>query len=717
MDGILESLNKGFEDTALSISEFDQNIIAAEARFVAIFEKAKLALEQHPKNAKRFNRIIESSDEESKQANLENQSLRPTRTAKSKATQHLKEANCLTKMRNDNNTIIIKTERVRSSSINKSVKVPSPVVILKENIPDPIVITQTTETTDIPLKQKSKRNSPDEGIQSACEADLVIKKSSSRSNSIEIINIKPPVEIDITVKKSRTKQKAQPTSDSSEIASVISTEVVREPLRITRSKIKQEKPSIGGLVEKIINDNTVAEVTLSTKSSNETVTKEKKKKKYPMPILIKLEPEVTEDPPIADSQANDTFNVPAIANETITITPALNETITVVTRSSLNENNPNTTVTIERNAHESLMTEDNDDDEQSAQEPQMAPPLTKKMPKLLQKTEMLLKKNEVFNPYLQSPVKKKVEAFEKHAVQNINTPDKAGASKYHTLKAGTPSKIAVAFGKTTPLNTKVCGTGTIPKITSASTTKLKPQKSKLAATKSLSQESLDDLKKTNSINVLLEEKRKQREEKQKMALIHREQLDKEKREQAQKVAKEREDRFKKLMQEKEERLRMEALKKKIMKEKQEKKFAEVKKDEFAIPKPVDQSERGVNLNDSLHLKLQKQLLLDKTEQQRRAEAKHIYTFDSLDTDDSTDDESRPSKKRAPPPDWSNKKNRKNEIEMQSYVNSNVIDALFSVQPISVDLKLIFPGIDSKKLVRNSSAIWSTPPRYSQMPKY
>lgn len=62
-------------------------------------------------------------------------------------------------------------------------------------------------------------------------------------------------------------------------------------------------------------------------------------------------------------------------------------------------------------------------------------------------------------------------------------------------------------------------------------------------------------------------------------------------------------------------------------------------------------------------------------------------------------------------------NRKNDIEMQSHINSTVIDTLFSVQPISVDLKSIFPAIDSRKLVRNSSANWNTPPRYSQMPKY
>lgn len=188
---------------------------------------------------------------------------------------------------------------------------------------------------------------------------------------------------------------------------------VREPLRITRSKIKQEKPSLGSSsveikpIEKTVLENTVAEVTMSTTKSNETVTtKEKKKKKYPMPILIKLEPDsVPDDDSTAvdsltttDPQVNDTFNVSLIADKTITMSnnknPALNETVTV-TRESMHEN-PNDTVTIERNAHDSLMTEDNDDDEPLSQETQMAPPLTKKMPQLLLKPEMKLKKNEVF---------------------------------------------------------------------------------------------------------------------------------------------------------------------------------------------------------------------------------------------------------------------------------------------------------------------------------
>lgn len=99
-------------------------------------------------------------------------------------------------MRNDNNTIVIKTERLRNSSISKNGKVNISAAVVQQDS-DPIVINKSAETTDIPLKQKNKRNSPDEGIQSACETDLVADKAVSRSKSIEIIN-NTPVEIDIT---------------------------------------------------------------------------------------------------------------------------------------------------------------------------------------------------------------------------------------------------------------------------------------------------------------------------------------------------------------------------------------------------------------------------------------------------------------------------------------------------------------------------------------
>ena len=119
--------------------------------------------------------------------------------------------------------------------------------------------------------------------------------------------------------------------------------------------------------------------------TNETVTAEKapeaqkkgEKKKYPMPMLIKLEEPVKDKKEsLKTSDAADkTFNLPAINNETITVAQAQT--------TPLNE-----TVTLEKNPHDSLMTEDNDEDEEG--EASMHVPLAMPAPSLK------LKKNEVF---------------------------------------------------------------------------------------------------------------------------------------------------------------------------------------------------------------------------------------------------------------------------------------------------------------------------------
>ena len=168
---------------------------------------------------------------------------------------------------------------------------------------------------------------------------------------------------------------------------------------------------------------------------------------------------------------------------------------------------------------------------------------------------------------------------------------------------------------------------------------------------SLSQESLDDTRKNhaNLLSQQLEDKRKQREEKMRQAQQQREAKEKEKRDQVLKLQQERDEKYRKIMREKEEKIRTEALKKKILKEKQAKKYAEekAKKDEFAFPKPVE-PQAACNKNDSLHKKLQKSILSTK----KKAEKENVYSFDMLNTDDETDDESRPSAKRPPIPEWS-----------------------------------------------------------------
>lgn len=91
-----------------------------------------------------------------------------------------------------------------------------------------------------------------------------------------------------------------------------------------------------------------------------------------------------------------------------------------------------------------------------------------------------------------------------------------------------------------------------------------------------------------------------------------------------------------------------------------------------------------------------------------------HEFSILYTDDSTDDEGKMNKKRSPPA-WS--KGRTKHLQIQANVALPVIDAFFSVQARTIDLKEIFPDIEPRRLKRNSSAVWRTPPRYSTLPKY
>lgn len=147
----------------------------------------------------------------------------------------------------------------------------------------------------------------------------------------------------------------------------------------------------------------------------------------------------------------------------------------------------------------------------------------------------------------------------------------------------------------------------------------------------------------------MEEKRKLREEKMRQAQLQREANDKEKRDQMLKLQQERDEKYRKIMCEKEEKQRMEAMKKKLLKEKQAKKYAEekAKKDEFLVPKAVEPQTSALSKSDSMYKKLHKSIISTKKKYDS-----NVYSFDMLNTDDETDDESRPSAKRPPIPEWS-----------------------------------------------------------------
>jgi hypothetical protein len=169
------------------------------------------------------------------------------------------------KMRNDNNTVV-KSERV---SVHKETSRES----LKENIPENISSSQ-------------KRKSPDEEIQAATESDSA---SSKRSSSVEIICPKT-VEIDITSGSEADKMPPppvpakkcarKPRTKQNKALETMSEAPVQGQLRVTRSKIKQEKLSIS--TEAASQQQLVNESTQNEPNANKTanVTKKSKKVKF-----------------------------------------------------------------------------------------------------------------------------------------------------------------------------------------------------------------------------------------------------------------------------------------------------------------------------------------------------------------------------------------------------------------------------------------------------
>lgn len=372
--------------------------------------------------------------------------------------------------------------------------------------------------------------------------------------------------------------------------------------------------------------------------------------------------------------------------------------------------------------NDSIMTEDCSDDEISLSKRFGVKKIASE-PSLSQKEKFVpnSKKYEIFNPNIPSPIKAKVQAFEKFTAASGSNTFMSPNSKFRlptTRLMATPGKL------TTPLSmpkipvlkplsahaTPLMQSHSVPLFNkAASVSKLvhvqKKIGSKQSGTSSASSRdpSVEDLKRTAAA---IAEKKKTREEKQRLAQMHREQIEKERRERTKLQQKEKEDKHRKLLQEKEERKRELMSQKKLEDHMRNQKIMELKRRELAEKEALEAAK--AKQNESLQRKvLQKQHNKHKTK----------HEFDVLDTDDSTDDEGKMNKNRTPPPVWSKGSYRRQTIREQTFVNLDLVDKFFSVQPMTPDLKEIFPSIEPKKLKRNSSAVWNTPPRYSQMPKY
>ncbi|KAH8391247.1 hypothetical protein KR215_009631, partial [Drosophila sulfurigaster] len=355
---------------------------------------------------------------------------------------------------------------------------------------------------------------------------------------------------------------------------------------------------------------------------------------------------------------------------------------------------------------------------------------SKMPPAALKATKMATRAHELFNPLLQSPVKMRVEAFEN------------AANAQSTLRSKRVKEVAASGSNTTPVIGKLPAPALGRFLTptqsatalpvSSSVGKKAPLSAKAAplmkantmstSSKTLSREnSGDDFRK--GLHQLAEERKKQREQKHLQAAQQREVKERERAERLAKLAKEREEkRLKKEKMEERKRQEMEELQRKMQQQDEAERLKKAK---------LKEQEREM----LHHMKMQQ----NSAKAMMPPPPKSKYTFEMLHEDDSTDDEGKVSHKRPPVPNWSrcefvlkcliNHSFTNNQffsfaahvrgpaISMQSHCPTDVIDSFFSVEPTTPDLKQIFPNIDPSHLKRNSSVLWSTPPRYSELPKY
>ncbi|XP_059618904.1 calponin homology domain-containing protein DDB_G0272472 [Phlebotomus argentipes] len=500
---------------------------------------------------------------------------------------------------------------VRTAKVNASKNLKEPDLGTKMRQPgsNEMLVAVKEEPADEPVvvKRETRTKKKQKKAQTELAPPEVPQEEARNSNSVELI---PPKEPDLVEVASDEEMPPPalpaPKNRRGRPKKKASVNVVERPVR--ESKIKKEKLSVTpALPEAPVPDSS------SRKASGES--------QY--------------EDALAEAPAEQPVEHPLEMNATFDIAPANAEA------EKMPENN------------NSLMTEDNSI-EVPAEEPKKAS-LRKPHP------------HELFNPCVQSPMRSKVEAFERHAAASAG------------LRSGTRTPLGTPSHGGHPVLQKAASTSKLAHIVTGAKKKTKSNAPASAGKVTRSTSAEDTKRALNPLLLVAEEKRKKREERHKLAQQAREEKEREKQERHRRMMLEQ--------QEREEKIRQERRKAAKIKQQQE----------------LEQRKRLEELQ--------------KAQSGKGATAKALkYGFEMLCSDDSTDDEGKSSAKRPTPPLWSVRPHRDELVAIQELLPPKIADTLFMAAPMTPNLKEIFPSIDPKDLHRNSSAVWKTPPRFSDLPK-
>ncbi|XP_044263808.1 inner centromere protein [Tribolium madens] len=348
---------------------------------------------------------------------------------------------------------------------------------------------------------------------------------------------------------------------------------------------------------------------------------------------------------------------------------------------------------------------------------------------------------QIFSPFEQSPVKKKVQAFEKlqedadaipvritrtktrnqakekeleEAQEQNQTELKSNVKEKAKMFTPLTSKFIPKAASTTGKSKKILNSSSCDNLLAKNSTTLKSSQAEYREIEIRRREKEQEaLKKREAIlQAQTEEKRRKREEKQLKAQQQREALEKEKQKvlEAQRVKDERHRLHIAEQEEKKLRLKEEHEKKRLLAKKRA-----IEQKKLEEEKMVEEERKAAELA----AKLAKRDDVIAKMVQNQKERKPIYfreTAPPLPSNDCYDSDSEECKTRdILLQNWEKEANVIQMLKCISAEGQAIKNTFFSIQARTPDLQDILENIEPKKLKRTSSAVWHKPPRFTMIP--
>ncbi|KAL3287772.1 hypothetical protein HHI36_002234 [Cryptolaemus montrouzieri] len=341
-------------------------------------------------------------------------------------------------------------------------------------------------------------------------------------------------------------------------------------------------------------------------------------------------------------------------------------------------------------------------------------------------------KKEVFSPYDQSPVKKKVEAFEKIKDNKAKAAAKLNTSRILSQIEENKGNVKEKAKCFTPVATKLLSKpgsssasgiskyiGYKSAINDSTIKSSTPMKSPIQHTSRTDfklremkrQEREKELqKKELAKRAMSEDRRKKFEEKMLKVQQQKETLEREKIKalEAQRL---KEEKHKMLLQQREEKYKLmrkeNETKRLLAKQRAEEKKKEEEAQKLASQEKLNEIKKAEITNFRAQVA---QKAIELPIYMRKA-APLLPTYDCYDSDD---ENNRQTKHIAA---WTQKRNLISDAIMQEDIGHKIKNTFFCCQSHRIDLREIFEQIDARKLKRTSSAVWERAPRFTMLPHF